>query len=155
MEVLEAYRCFQPLSPAPFLASDHPACEGYGSHVLLLRSPSLPPPVVPRLLRRASRWLPRAGPRDQGPGRRAPPPPRRVPVQPPPAAGSARLSVTCCRVPGWRSEVSAPPPVPACGARRSRVPESALRKQGGRLVQECLPLRKLLHLMTFSQLTES
>ncbi|KAK2496882.1 hypothetical protein MC885_020713, partial [Smutsia gigantea] len=49
--------------------------------------------------------------------------------------GSARLSVTCCRVPGWRSEVSAPPPVPACGARRSRVPESALREQGGRLVQ--------------------
>lgn len=65
--------------------------------MLLLRSPPLPPPVVPRLLRRASRWPPRAGPREQGPGRRAPSPPRRVPVQPPPAAGDAatsRLSIS-------------------------------------------------------------
>lgn len=65
--------------------------------MLLLWSPPLPPPVVPRLLRRASRWPPRAGPREQGPGRRAPSPPRRVRVQPPPAAGDAatsRLSIS-------------------------------------------------------------
>lgn len=65
--------------------------------MLLLWSPPLPPPVVPRLLRRASRWPPRAGPREQGPGRRAPSPPGRVRVQPPPAAGDAatsRLSIS-------------------------------------------------------------
>lgn len=65
--------------------------------MLLLSSPPLPPPVVPRLLRRASRWQPREGPREQGPGRRAPSPLRRVPVQPPPAAGDAatsRLSIS-------------------------------------------------------------
>lgn len=36
--------------------------------------------------------------------------------------GSARLSVTCCWVPGWRSEVSVSPPVPARGAPRKPVP---------------------------------
>lgn len=48
--------------------------------------------------------------------------------------GSAGLSVTCRRVPGWKSEVA---PVAARGARRKPVPgeESALREQGGRLVQ--------------------
>lgn len=62
--------------------------------MLLLPSPllPLPPPVVPRLLRRASRWQPRAGSREQGTGRSAPSPPRRVPVQPPPAAGDAATS---------------------------------------------------------------
>ncbi|ELK06326.1 hypothetical protein PAL_GLEAN10023946 [Pteropus alecto] len=39
--------------------------------------------------------------------------------------GSARLSVTCCRVPGWRSEVSASLPVPACGAHRKPSPRRA------------------------------
>lgn len=58
--------------------------------MLLLPPPPLPPPGVPRLLRRASRWQPRAGPRAQGPGRRAPP--GRVPVQPQPAAGDAAAS---------------------------------------------------------------
>lgn len=51
--------------------------------------------------------------------------------------GSARLTVTCRRVPGWRSEVSvaagsslrSPPPPEA------ESPENALREQGGRLVQ--------------------
>ncbi|KAF7467868.1 Hypothetical predicted protein [Marmota monax] len=131
---------------------------GVHSHVLLLSSPPLPPPVVPRLLRRASRWQPREGPREQGPGRRAPSPLRRVPVQPPPAAGDAatsRLSIS-------RGSAAELPGLPlkevhgSSGARRSRVPgESTLREQGDLLVQECLPLRKLLHLMTFSQLTES
>lgn len=50
--------------------------------------------------------------------------------------GSARLSVTCCPVPGWRSEVlprrrgsslRSPP--------EAESPESALREQGDRLVQ--------------------
>lgn len=65
--------------------------------MLLLSSPPLPPPVVPRLLCRASRWQPREGPREQGPGSRAPSPLRRVPVQSPPAAGDAatsRLSIS-------------------------------------------------------------
>lgn len=39
--------------------------------------------------------------------------------------GSTRLSVTCCRVPGWRSEVSVSQPVPACGAHRKLSPRRA------------------------------
>lgn len=39
--------------------------------------------------------------------------------------GSARLSVTCCRVPGWRSEVSVSPRVAACGAHRKPSPRRA------------------------------
>lgn len=50
--------------------------------------------------------------------------------------GSALLTVTCCRLPGWRSEVSrrsgsSPRSPPAS----SRVLESTLREQGGHLVQ--------------------
>lgn len=108
------------------------------------------PPELPRgrpVRRVAARGESARGPAGGGGGGKAARSPlgargRRVPRQHAALAllsrfqtGSARLSVTCCRVPGWRSEVSAPPPVPACGARRSRVPESALRKQGGRLVQ--------------------
>lgn len=96
--------------------------------MLLLPSPPLPPPVVPRLLRRASRWQPRAGPREQGPGRRAPSPPRRVPVQPPPAAGDAatsRLSISrgsAARLLGLPPKVGARLPGAVAGPRKWEPP---------------------------------
>lgn len=96
---------------------------------------------VPRTVRGGRRWL--CNPQ--------PPRPPSSPACVPPSAwpalgslsvflspvfqtGSAGLSVTCRRVPGWKSEVA---PVPARGPRRKPVPgeESALREQGGRLVQ--------------------
>lgn len=96
--------------------------------MLLLPSPPLPPPGVPRLLRRASRWQPRAGPRTQGPGRRAPP--GRVLVQPPPAAGDAAASRLCLssgtRSPGCpRRWVRVGPPWP--GGRRWSGPRARRR----------------------------
>lgn len=95
--------------------------------MLLLPSPPLPPPGVPRLLRRASRWQPRAGPRTQGPGRRAPP--GRVLVQPP-AAGDAAASRLCLssgtRGPGCpRRWVRVGPPRP--GGRRWSGPGARRR----------------------------
>lgn len=77
-------------------------------------------------------------------------PPRRPPRRAPPRAlptlglalslpcfqtGSARLPVTCRRVPGWSSEVPVSPRVAACGAPGSRVPGERPEGAGGRRVQ--------------------